>query len=384
MEPTNDRYQDEIRRVAHKALRAEVDSFEELCHACLGAYPGDILALVQDGPYAEEIEELLEFRSRRKDVSVFTDGPDPSPTDYEWRFTKASAIELAALIQAHGGNVLCIGTPTIYWALQGYPHEVVLVDRNPYLHELVNERTEHRVHVMDVHLQDLPYPKNHFDVVVFDAPWYMGHLHYWMSLANKHVKPNGMVFFPMLRQLTRPNAEKDREILRTYAASLGSVKEDVEVVYETPRFENEALTALGLGGLQEWRIADLVSIAIPSRKQAMHAPKPDNGAWEHFRFGSQVVALRIVGNTSDPIQASSPYGDGTFVSRSVSARAKERALINLRTSRNRVAVVEGSARIRTFLENLVQGTDSSRAIADIAKTPEETQSLRQILALIKH
>lgn len=382
MERSNDQYHFEIRQAAHMALRAGVDSLEELCQACAGAYPGDIHALVQDGPYAEEVEELLDYKSSPKDVSVFKDGPDPSPTDYEWRFTKETARELADVIKARGGNVLCLGTPTIFWALKGCKEEVVLVDRNPYLLDLVKETDRHRVHILDVHLQDLHYPADYFDVVIFDAPWYLGHLHYWLSLANKHVKPEGLVLFPMLRQLTRPSAEKDREILRTYASAVGSVTEDLEVVYETPKFEDEALSALGLGGLQEWRIANLVTVQIPAQKIKMNAPRPESGAWKHFRFGEQVVAIHMNGEDPRPLRVSSPYKDGSFISRSVSARAKELPLINLRTSRNRVAIVEGVDRIIDCLEILEQGRSPDTMIRDLSPDADEQPHMHRLTQLL--
>ena len=138
--------------------------------------------------------------------------------------------------------------------------------------------------------------------------------------------------------------------------SLGHIEVlPVRITYETPRFEQETMSALGLPVLPDWRTTDAALISFDRDSPDFEAPHPGTvERWERFRFGSQIVALRQCAGDNSAITVESVYPSGGYLRRTVSYREPVRADIGFWTSRNRVARVTGVRRLSQFLTLLQQ------------------------------
>jgi hypothetical protein len=300
-------------------------------------------------------------------------GPAPAPPDpwapelhardFEWYFTPTCAAELAAHADGPGRSVLCLGTPTVAFALLARPQlrRVTLVDRNP-----LTLRRHRDTAALEARCEDLAavrLPAGAYDVAVFDAPWYPEALRHWLAVAAAAVRLGGRILFPLLQTLHRPSAQADRASILAQARRLGPVRiEPGRLRYASPRFEREALATAGLGVPEAWRRADLVELEVRC-PAPMSEAVPDEPAWTRFVVGTQVIQL-------DPRAASGPGetlapvdGRADFRYGSISARDPRRAEIGLWTSRSRVARVRRPATVAALLERLAH-TGELRGLAD--------------------
>ena len=291
--------------------------------------------------------------------------PELHARDFEWYFTPACAAELAARAGGRGESVLCLGTPTVAFALldAGHVRRVTLVDRNPLAFR------RHRDPVaLEARQEDLAAARleaGAYDAVVLDAPWYLPALCHWLSVAAAAVRPGGRIFLALLPALHRPSARADRATLLARARALGPVSvEPGWLRYATPRFEREALATAGLWVPATWRRADLVELVVERPTTLTCEPPAPEPAWVRFVVGTQVIQL-------DPSAPSGP-GDllrpldghaAEFRYGSISTRDPRRADIGLWTSRSRVARVRRPAVVAALLERLA-ATGEARALAD--------------------
>ena len=284
--------------------------------------------------------------------------PELHARDFEWYFTPECADALARRAMRFGRRVLCLGTPTVAFALLEHPplERLTLVDRNP----LVGRRHPRSGDIETIHdeLAAIRLEAGSYDVVIFDAPWYPSTLHHWLAIAARAVRPGGHVLFALLPRLHRPNASHDRETLLAEARRMGTIAVDPgTLAYQSPRFEQEALAAAGLSAPPTWRRADLAEVQILRTPTSAPDPEPTERAWARFAIGDQVVHLDLdapheAGDVLTPIDERSD-----FRYTSISTRDPRRARIGLWTSRSRVARVRRPDVVAALLERLMETGD---------------------------
>lgn len=306
-------------------------------------------------------------------VEGWTSGAEPEPhdpwtpelhaRDYEWYFTPTCAAHLATRAAGYGQSMLCLGAPTVAFALLDRPElrRVTLVDRNPLA--LRRHRGGAPLHAICEELAAARLEAGAYDAVVFDAPWYPDELRRWLAVAAAAVRPRGRVLFALMQPLHRPSAADDRAAILAHARRLGEVTvEPARLRYHSPRFEREALAAAGLHVPLAWRRADLVELVVRASREAP-APSPTHEpAWTRFVVGSQVIQLdpraqhdpRVQPHVHDePGDVLSPVGDrDDFRYASISTRDPRRSEIGLWTSRSRVARVRRPELVAALLERL--------------------------------
>lgn len=291
--------------------------------------------------------------------------PELHARDFEWYFTPRCAAELAARVGEPGASVLCLGTPTVAFALldAGRVRRVTLVDRNPLAF-----RRGHRGHAaLEARLEDLAAARldaGAYDVAVLDAPWYPDALGHWLDVAAAAVRPGGRIVLALLPELHRPSARADRAMVLARARALGTVEvEPRRLAYATPRFEREALATAGVRVPAAWRHADLAEITVehaPATTRQAPAPEP---VWLRFVIGAQVIQLDPEAPTGPGDVLQPIDGDPSFRYGSISTRDPRRADIGLWTSRSRVARVRRPAVVAGLLERLAE-TGDARSLAD--------------------
>lgn len=364
-----------------RALTGGARTLTEVCHATQGAFPGDIVAAIK----------RLTGRSPTGGISLYDSSPsddtregwpEPSPMDYEWRFTPASAREIATHAAKLGTAVACIGTPTVFASLLVSGRQAVLVDRNPFVVKSLSARSDT---VVQADVADLPQALDgsRFPVIVMDPPWYPDYIEFWLSRAITIAADHATLVLTLFRELVRPGAGPERDSLMTMLSQLGSVELlQGSVTYETPLFEREVLLALGLPSPATWRMADLAIVRLEQKCPRLVVDRPEEGAWDRFLFGSQVVGLRRTADRDGLASVQPLYDDGSFLLGSISARDPRRGMIGVWTSRNRVARVTGTERMRSFLAGLSTGSPPPELLTRYARTPDEEHALRLLTALI--
>ncbi|MEX1368937.1 MAG: hypothetical protein AB1Z98_37775 [Nannocystaceae bacterium] len=322
--------------------------------------------------------------------------PELHALDFEWYFEPACATELAAhLLETRvdrgtvpgavgAGGVLCLGTPTVAFALLADPRcpRVTLVDANP----LAAQRgpSSSLLHSINDDLAAARIEAGRYDAAIFDAPWYPAELLRWLAVAARGVRMGGRIMFVLPRPLHRPRAPEDRRQVLEAARRLGPVTvQPGRLRYSSPRFEREALATAGVRTPAAWRRADLVELVL-HREPGPIPPAPSaRPPWRRFVVGSQVVHLDL----SAPDLPGDPLAPlpGTSSHRyaSISTRDPLRDRIGLWTSRSRVAQVRRPAFVAALLEHLAQAGD----LRGLERTPQlrasSTEERRRVLASMR-
>ncbi len=307
--------------------------------------------------------------------------PELHARDFEWYFTPECAAAVARRALTFGRRVLCLGTPTVAFALLEHAplERLTLVDRNP----LVSHRHPRSGDIETLHddLAAVRLEAGSYDVVLFDAPWYPRTLRHWLNVAARAVRPGGHVLFALLPRLHRPNASLDREALLAEARRMGTIAvEPGALAYQSPRFEQEALAAAGLPVPTAWRRADLAEVQVlRTPALAPSAPAPSEHAWARFAIGDQVVHLDLDA-PQQPGDVLTPIDDRSdFRYASISTRDPRRARIGLWTSRSRVARVRRPDVVAALLECLARTGDLRSLDGSPALDSLETSARRRLL-----
>jgi hypothetical protein len=197
------------------------------------------------------------------------------------------------------------------------------------------------------------------------------------------VRPGGLIAFSLYPSLLRPNADVERDEILKQASCLGKVElKERLLLYETPRFEREAMKRSGLILSNNWRRGDLVLIRASNAAPASRpCPTQTDESWESFVLGTQVVKLRLSTNGGEEkiLAPLDEYPD--FIFPSVSRRHPDRRQIDLWTSRNRVAKVGQRGAVVAILRHLQKdlNLDNLTKLAFMS-----SMSLKDRRELIKH
>ena len=376
-------YRQQLEHAVKRAFGGGTTSFSVICRACRGAFPAEVLSVIDD----------LDLRRSLRDDSIASEfdrahhidrlWPEPSPIDYEWRFSRKTAQHIGNLAIKSGKNILCLGTPTVFAYLIDEGIDALLIDRNPFISTAFNDLYGRKI--VNADIATLSHSLNSFscDTVVMDPPWYPDHFNYWLRTASILCMNKGTIIFSMFPELVRPSATHERATLFSKLQKLGSFNlVSSALSYETPLFEEQTLSTLGIPVVATWRTADLVTLKLTPSSSPINVEPPIEDQWERWRFGTQIVGLRRDDSGVEDISIESPYEEGSFVLKSISARDSVRAKISFWTSRNRVAFVTGKTRIATFLRIIQDGTKPMDAMTLIRAKSHERAALEVLIALI--
>jgi hypothetical protein len=334
--------------------------FQTLCRDMQGAFP-DLVRRSFNGVVEHG---AATSSSNRAEFDIC--GPEPSPVDYDWRFDQRTAIRLAeALIGPSNREVLCLGAPTVYGAIQSLGGKSFLVDRNPLLTRNLVSGTYCIADISTEEELDLHVGRK-FDVAVIDPPWHVEAYDLWLARTLPLLRTGAEVFVAMFRKFTRPGGLDERAQLLQRFEKIGRVSaEPFEAGYSTPPFEQEVLLRLGLPHLPSWRVADIYKISLHQRPE-LSVFRPDgwpSHKWKRFILEGQVIALKDIPDDDGLIQVASEFPSCI---KTVSQRDPARAFYTVWTSRSYAAVVRGTKRLAAILggagEVTVEPSDLQAAI----------------------
>lgn len=333
-------------------------------------------------------ENFVVHRPRPTQSTSRDYSPELHALDFEWYFTDDSVDRLIELACRPGRLAICLGVPTVAAAALRKDANVVLVERNPLVVQRFPAllRTS-RLWLMDVadSLQHLPEA----DAVVFDAPWYPADISAWLAIAASAVTEGGLIIFSLFPDLVRPTARIERDAILETTRRIGrtEVFEDA-LRYETPAFESEALKASGISDLGSWRQADLVVVQKRGNvAPAVVQPHSPQDVWLTYLIQPRVVKVRRCRRPAnvEPLLAPIP-GIRGFAYPSVSMLDSLRAVIDIWTSRNKVARTGNQRLLSAILADLEHGTAVRRAVSRHTQASSDTeateleQHLTQLLA----
>lgn len=329
-------------------------SFSQLASKMYGAFPSLILERLRTLGLEEKIliNQTIVENSRSHNIV-----PELHALDFEWYFTPACAKHLANMLNEYEGPTLCMGAPTVAVSIARLKHSVYLADKNSLLEKRLPEDFPHLQFILWDLYEALPL-RRRFPLVFFDAPWYFESIKTWLWQAARTVQPGGLIAFSLFPTLLRPSAEAERHQLLSMAESIGQV--DIKegfLEYETPLFEEEALAGVGITSIGNWRHGDLILVknVYSSNGETPNQLPLLGDDWESFVIGSQVIKLRnpVHGNKEVILEPLQDYPD--FIYSSVSMRDSSRGLIDIWTSRNRVARVGQRGIVLNVLRRLAEG-----------------------------
>jgi len=346
-----------------------------------GMFPSEVV--LQEQGWALKCESLSDARPPEYH-------PELHALDYEWYFTNSTAHELNHEFASKSGLTICLGAPKVAVAAIQSSRRVVFIDKNPCVLSRfpVLGRSE-EVHLMDA--VDAGRLRLQADVVVFDSPWYFPDTIAWLLSASQLAKRGGSIVFALYPPLVRATANQERELILEIASSMGAVQiQEEALVYETPLFEREALDGSGLPCLSEWRRADVVRVTVGESLADIDfglLPRPlIDGAWRSFIIGDQVVKVRS--RSLKPDSHGQPKGllrpiGANFLLGSVSVRAPQRELVDVWTSRNRVAASSEPRLLSLILRRLARGESLRQAVFPyVAAIPVEFEhQMHELLAM---
>jgi hypothetical protein len=156
--------------------------------------------------------------------------PLPHPLDFDWRYAKATAMQLASMLEP-SAPVLCIGAPKVARILEDRGTDVTLLDRQPFQ----NVRRHLLLDIRDFE------PDRTYRTALVDPPWYQVSLVSWVCTAARAVSVGGTVLVSVWPETTRPGARAELDSALREITQWGDVERDVaHLAYEIPLFEEIA------------------------------------------------------------------------------------------------------------------------------------------------
>ena len=343
---------------------ARATSWENVFSKMRGAFPDVVYKLaVRSGLAGHTASSKTSIH--RPQVSY---NPELHPLDFEWYFTASSAQYISNLMCSGGERVVFVGTPTAANESLSGGAPAVLIDRNPLVVRRFRALSPTFV-LSDV--RDVPSALNSARAVFFDAPWYTNDILQWLDAILRVGADHAVVAFPLFQELTRPTAQIERERILNFARRAGVVSViDNAVSYDTPLFETESLLAACVPYTGAWRRADLVIIrrsgVVWAEATESNNVDRENGSfeeWQTYLVESQVIKLRHrFESPGGAVAIERLPGCKDYTLPSVSRRDSRRPLVDLWTSRNRVARVHNIAPVAAILASLERGESLHDAV----------------------
>ncbi len=353
--PTTSTYMAEVELRLHSELRKSPSSFKQLMLAMEGAFPTDVLILLNrmhdDHNLTNVLASIEDDQPKERTTDLPHDGgqqdvsasgktgaefPEPHPLDYDWRFSLGSLSALESLLCRIGSRHLAIlGAPSLFLHLSKIGMCSHLYDKNTYLIERLIRKGYSSVTQCDLFVS---HPPREYDAVVADPPWYPEHYCAFIDGARECLRPGGKLVISVLPRLTRPSAPEDRQYLLDYACAKGFDLVEVDhsaLQYDSPPFEAVALRKQGVH-LTRWRTGDIFVFETSLREPiAMPRVKSlDDTDWDSFPISDTIVRIRKRHGNAEDLTFEPASLVGHLYLQSVSRRSPVRASIDLWTSRN--------------------------------------------------
>ncbi|MFY9854524.1 MAG: HD domain-containing protein [Terracidiphilus sp.] len=296
---------------AIEAARAHGKSgFHQILQSVEGADPGLVAECLGD---AKGTSSALPLLTAVASQELLIRLPAPDPARSQWWFTGETVLEVAnrATFAAHGGRVLCLGTPTIAHELISSGVDVLLLDCDFHVVKAVRHLSDKPV-ALEYDVADALPPgcEAAYAAAVIDPPWYEDVFRAFLGRALCALEENGDLFCTLPPRLTRPGIESFRRILISEIIACGCEILGLEVgrlAYVVPRFEEVAFSRITDFRSIPWRHADLLHVRKLSGAKAFSIPDLQTAKVEVFARRAHEFRVFLRGSQSlDPRVALEP------------------------------------------------------------------------------
>lgn len=264
---------------------------------------------------------------------------DPHPADYDWRFNESTITKyLYDLALFSDKKIALLGTKTIFTGLIDRQVDATIFNKSSsLLDDFKNNGYNTGLVECDL-FNPQPHYNNSFHLAIADPPWYPEFYEAFIKRSADFLQIGGLLHISVLKRLTRPYAEKDRENIIDKAQKVGL--QLVEIVsdyfiYETPNFEKNTLATQALF-CENWRKSDLfVFQKIDDFEcQTESIANDSDESWIEFRWQNKKIKIRNVACQGEDIFAYESADPDNIVFTNVSRRSPNRKRIDIWTSDN--------------------------------------------------
>lgn len=256
-------HRNEVKDRIRFAMSEGAKDFYDILVACEGADPRFVFACINELNEKETIDTTA-----RASRDVVPQLPAPDPSRSQWWFAGETIESIggraASRIRVAGGQVVCLGAPSIGLYLQSQKVSAVVLDVDPDVVALV--RLVHGPEAARAYdaVDELPSDlRDSCAVAVVDPPWYEVAANVFLARALSALRDGGELLMSLPPRLTRPGADRFRGELVDRLLKAGHEILSLErqtVLYLVPRFEEAALAdGINFRGIP-WRRADLLHL----------------------------------------------------------------------------------------------------------------------------
>lgn len=282
---------------------------------------------------------------------------DPHPADYDWRFDELTIEKyLQDLTIFSDKKIALLGIKTVFAGLIDKKIDTTIFNRSSsLLNDFKNSGYSNGLVECDLFYPQ-PNFNNSFNLAIADPPWYPEFYATFINRGADFLKMGGLFHISVLKKLTRPNAEKDREFIIATAEKVGLHLLEIipdYFTYETPPFEKNTLKVQNLY-CESWRKSDLFIFqkddSIENQMESFN--NSNDESWIEFRRYTKKVKIkktRIQDDTFFKYESSDP---DNIVFTNVSRRSPYRNRIDVWTSDNFAFRVYKLKVLVSYLENI--------------------------------
>lgn len=362
------------------ALQQNKCMFQEIVRECKGAYPMDVLQILKSKKYLQAEKQVFTYERPNADYvkEFITEKIDNNPILCSWYFSIPTCKKTAELYSWDNKRILFLGMPRLfeYFVKNVQNACFTLIDLDYYVVDKLKKNyaynKSHKIIHADINNLSFDFEES-YDFIFLDPPWYMQYYEKWIAQSYKMLNQNGgIIIFPLFQELTRPNAEEQRNYL---LSKIGECAKDYLVVsdfieYEIPTFENSELQNHGVVLEKPWKKADLIIVnRIKDYEYIMPDEEIDLNKWKEVDIFNIRIFININNSNRTENVAIRYLTENDSYLRNPSRRNKELKLANMLTSRGQGYIVESAEKLWYILkeikEKVENGTDITKTVDSI-------------------
>ena len=345
------------------SLSGSITPLEDILRNSPGIYPSIIMESIIRQGFSNRVQFSSQVTTgpfRQEGTAQYYKEKDrrapPHPLDFDWRFspvTTKDLHEMCLALSQEGDEIVMLGTPTLFsrFARNHSRRLVTLADINDCQ---LGKPMPEGYRSLHVDLRYCALDSHHARLSIVDPPWYLDYTLPFLWHASNSIEIGGVVLMTKPKEGTRVGIEDEWKAICNFAGKVGlafSTVESLEVRYETPYFEANALKASGLTNIPtDWRSAELAVFRKTNSKLASFPSSQIENSWTDVGYG-----VRVKLQDWKPGDFTNPYLETIVpggILPTVSRRAPERKLADVWTAGNRIFSCGGTSIFSLIMKSI--------------------------------